>query len=125
MGFLVEIFEIVSSPISLRLGANKNFSTLIIDSSQGSIFIFMASAAYEKNQENFLSLVWENDPINTVTEFLGKNIGQVVSEKVRGEKKLKTLTLRQFVSWQLAPNNSSQTTGPLDDSSLGSLTDLT
>ena len=63
----------------------------------------MASAAYEKNQEKFLSLVWENDPINTVTEFLGKNIGQVVSEKVRGEKKLKTLTLRQFVSWQLAP----------------------
>ena len=49
----------------------------------------MASAAYEKNQEKFLSLVWENDPINTVTEFLGKNIGQVVSEKVQGEKNLK------------------------------------
>ena len=79
----------------------------------------------KKNQENFLSLVWENDPINTVTEFLGKNIGQVVSEKVRGDKNLK---LWHYVnsspdSWP--PNNSSQTTGPLDDSSLGSLTDLT
>ena len=53
VGFLVEIFEIVSSPISLRLGANKNFSTLIIDSSGGSIFIFMASAAYEKMKKIF------------------------------------------------------------------------